>query len=138
MANSRQKGAAAEREVAAILFAELGMKFARDLRQYQKSDLGDLMCEDEAFPFTLEVKRYAKGWICKPAWEAQVFKAAKAAGKHPCVIYRYDGQQWRARIWIDAIGEALGRPVVAGAHADFDMQGFCWIAREMMARKVVA
>ena len=134
MTNSRNKGASAEREVAKELFAELGMKFSRDLRQYQKADYGDLLCDAENWPFTIEVKRYAKGWTCKPAWEAQVFKSAKAAGKHPVVIYRYDGQQWRCRIWIDAVGEALGVSPVSGVHFETDIQGFCWIAREMMSR----
>lgn len=134
MTNSRNKGAGAEREVAKLLFAELGISFSRDLRQYQKADYGDLLCDVDSWPFTIEVKRYAKGWTCKPAWETQVFKSAKAAGKHPCVIYRYDGQQWRVRLWIDAVGEALGVAPVAGVHFDTDIQGFSWIAREMMAR----
>lgn len=138
MAESRRKGAAGEREVASLLFAELGMKFSRDLRQYQRSDLGDLVCEDEDFPFVIEVKRYAAGWTCKPAWEVQAFRSAQEAQKHPCVIYRYDGQKWRARVWIDAISEAIGSPVVAGFSADLDIHGFCWIARELMARRVAA
>ncbi len=135
MTNSRQKGASAEREVAKLLFAELGMEFKRDLRQYQKADYGDLITDDAAWPFCIEVKRYAKGWTCKPAWEAQVWASAKAAGKLPCVIYRYDGQQWRVRVWIDAVGEALGAQPVAGVHFDTDITGFAWIAREIMARR---
>lgn len=133
MANSRNKGASGEREVAIALFGELGMTFKRDLRQYQTVELGDLVCDDAAFPFCIEVKRYAKGWTCKPAWEAQVFKAAANTGLHPCVIYRYDGQQWRCRIWIDAVAEALGVSSVSGRHFDTDIQGFAWVAREIMA-----
>ena len=135
-AMSRRKGATAERDVASKLFEELGMKFARDLRQYQAAEHGDLQCEDEAFPFILEVKHYAKGWTCSPAWEAQAFTAAKNAGKHPCVIYRFNGQQWRCRVWFDAMSEAFGvLPVVAGGKADLSIQDFCWIVREIMARR---
>ena len=134
MTNSRNKGSNAEREVAKLLFAELGMTFKRDLDQYRANDLGDLICDDPAFPFTIEVKRYAKGWICKPAWEAQVFKAAQAARKHPCIIYRYDGQQWRARVYMDAIAQAVGASAVCTVHADTDVLGFAWICREIMAR----
>ena len=133
MTNSRQKGAQAEREVAIELFRELGMTFKRDLRQYQQSDLGDLICDDDAFPFVLEVKRYAKGWICRPAWESQVFAAAKDTGKHPCVIYRFDGQKWRCRVWFDAIAEATGGQSVCLKHADTDIPGLAWLAREIMA-----
>ena len=50
MVNGRQKGAAAEREIAKLLFDELGMTFKRDLEQYRAADHGDLIC-DEPFPF---------------------------------------------------------------------------------------
>lgn len=136
MAHSRNKGAHGEREVAAELFAELGIKFERDLEQYRKDDRGDLLAIDcPDFPFTIEVKRYEKGWTCKPAWESQVFKAAKAANKHPCVAYRYNGQKWRYRIWIDALAEAMGTDRVSGLYFETDAQGFAYVAREIMARK---
>ena len=57
MVNGRQKGAAAEREIAKLLFDELGLSFKRDLEQYRAADHGDLIC-DEPFPFCIEVKRY--------------------------------------------------------------------------------
>jgi Holliday junction resolvase len=133
--NSRQKGAGGEREVAKELFLELGMTFKRDLRQYQQTDLGDLVCDNEDFPFVIEVKRYAKGWACKPAWETQAFRAAKAAQKHPCVIYRYDGQQWRCRVYMDAVAEAIGATSVCTVHLDTNIQGFAWICREIMATR---
>jgi Holliday junction resolvase len=131
---SRTKGASGERELAGVLFAELGMEFRRDLRQYQQTALGDLVCDDPAFPFLIECKRYAKGWTCSPAWEVQAFEAAKAASKHPCVAYRFDGKKWRFRIWIDALGAAFGASPVAGAWVETDAHGFAWICREMMAR----
>lgn len=136
-AASRRKGAQGEREVADLLFQELGMTFRRDLDQVREQGLGDLLCDDEAFPFTIEVKRYAKGWTCKPEWEVQAFTAARKAGKHPCVAYRYDGQKWRFRVWIDAVGEAIGAQPVAGFSGDFDALGFAWMAREMMARRAL-
>ena len=132
---SRRKGADGERELAAILFGELGMTFKRDLRQYQQSALGDLVCDDPDFPFTIECKRYAKGWTCKPSWEVQAFEAAKVASKHPCVAYRFNGQQWRFRIWMDAVGSAFASPPVAGGWIETDAHGFAWIAREIMADK---
>jgi Holliday junction resolvase len=133
MANSRQKGAAGEREVAQELFRELGMTFKRDLRQYQQAEYGDLICEDDAFPFVIEVKRHAKGWTCAPAWEVQAYTAAKNAKCYPAVIYRFDGQKWRARIWFDALAEAFGSTAVCGGKADLTIQDFAWVAREIMA-----
>jgi hypothetical protein len=41
MVNGRAKGAAAEREIAKLLFDELGMTFKRDLEQYRAADHGD-------------------------------------------------------------------------------------------------
>lgn len=139
MTNSRAKGAVGEREVAALLEYELGIKFKRNLEQCREAAHGDLITDDPGgFPFTIEVKRYGSGWTCRPLWEAQAFTAARAAGTHPCVIYRYNGQQWRCRIWIDAVAEALGGCDVSGVHFDTDIQGFCWIARELIARERTA
>lgn len=137
MTCSRTKGAKAERDVAKELFAELGMTFKRDLRQYQEAEYGDLVCDDPAFPFSIEVKHYTKGWTCKPAWEAQAIKAAENAGKLPCVIYRHNGQAWRVRVWFDAIAEALGTSAVCTQSADVTIQGFAWIAREIMAARAM-
>ncbi len=83
MVNGRNKGAAWERTVAKMLFDELGVEFSRDLRQYQKSDLGDLICDDPTWPFVLELKRYASGYTYQQAWWDQVVKAADAARKEP-------------------------------------------------------
>lgn len=134
-ATSRTKGAAGEREVAAMLFDELGLRFSRDLRQTQQRELGDLVCEDAAFPFTLEVKRYASGWDCRDAWEAQAQTAAHKAGKHPAVAFRFDRQEWRVRIWTDALAEALGAFCAASTapHLDMSLEGFAWVCRELMA-----
>ena len=46
MANSRSTGASAEREIAKLLFDELGMTFKRDLEQYRAGEHGDLICDE--------------------------------------------------------------------------------------------
>jgi hypothetical protein len=84
MADSRNKGASFEREVAKLLFLELGISFKRDLRQYQTSGHGDLIPSDPGFPFELELKRYAKGPISGPdKWWQQVCVAAGARTSDP-------------------------------------------------------
>lgn len=132
---NRANGASNERAVARMLFAELGMEFKRNLFQTQEAGHGDLIASDDAFPFTIEVKRRTSGANCASAWEVQALTAAKKAGNHPCVIYNIGSQGWRCRVWIDAIAEALGTSIVAGCKADFSIQDFAWIAREIMARK---
>lgn len=105
MVNGRQKGAAAEREVAKLLFDELGMTFKRDLEQYRAADHGDLIC-DEPFPFVIEVKRYKTGCAAQPAWWDQVCAAAKSAGLMPLLVYKYNHQQWKWRMPVEAVMRA--------------------------------
>lgn len=105
MVNGRQKGAAAEREIAKLLFDELGMTFKRDLEQYRAADHGDLIC-DEQFPFVIEVKRYKTGCAPQPAWWDQVCAAAKSAGLLPMLVYKYNHQQWKWRMPAEAVMRA--------------------------------
>ena len=105
MVNGRQKGAAAEREIAKLLLDELGMTFKRDLEQYRAADHGDLIC-DEPFPFVIEVKRYKAGCAPQPAWWDQVCAAAKSAGLLPLLVYKYNHQQWKWRMPAEAVMRA--------------------------------
>jgi len=108
MVNGRQKGAAAEREIAKLLLDELGMTFKRDLEQYRAADHGDLTC-DEPFPFVIEVKRYGTGCAPQPKWWDQVCAAAQACEKQPLLVYKYNHQQWRWRIPAQVLID-LGHP----------------------------
>jgi len=121
MVNSRAKGSSAEREVAAILFNELGLTFKRDLEQYRSADRGDLLCADMDFPAVIEVKRFAKGVQARPAWWDQVCKAARAADTWPLLVYRYDRQDWRWRMPA-AVLVAMGRQInYRGAKKDAEL-----------------
>lgn len=90
MVNGRNKGAAFEREIAKMLYLDLGVNFKRDIEQYREAKHGDLICEDPTFPFTLELKRYAKGFAIKSSWWEQVEEAAENEGKEPALIYKFD------------------------------------------------
>ena len=92
MVNGRNKGAAFEREIAKMLFDELGVGFKRDIEQYRAADHGDLICDDPTFPFSLELKRYAQGYTFRKDWWQQCRKAAEAHGKEPALVYKYDRQ----------------------------------------------
>lgn len=122
MPDSRTKGAAFEREVAKLLLLELGISFKRDLRQYQTSGHGDLIPSDPAFPFELELKRYATGPISgTDNWWKQVATAANKAGKRPALVYKYDRQPIRVVVELQ------------GIRANISFEDFCYLAREEMA-----
>jgi hypothetical protein len=124
MPNSRVKGATFERDIAKLLFLELGISFKRDLRQYQTSGHGDLIPSDPAFPFELELKKYAKGPINGPdKWWEQVCTAAKKSNKLPALIYRYDRQPIRVVVELQ------------GIRCNISFEDFCYLAREIMAHE---
>jgi len=135
MANSRNKGATFERGVARELFRELGITFKRDLRQYQTADYGDLITDHAGWPFVIECKAYASGADAQSAWVAQVFKSAEATGLHPALVYKFNNKPVRVRVWMDAIAEAHGGTAVCTEWADLSIQGFAYVARELMARR---
>ena len=128
MVNGRNKGASFEREIAKMLFDELGIGFKRDLEQYRAGDHGDLIPDDDAFPFVLELKRYADGPIGgQPVWWNQVVKAAARENKLPCLIYKYDRKPIRCVIPLDALMQHKTDHVV-----EMDFEAFCYVTREMM------
>ncbi len=121
MVNSRNKGAAFEREIARDLFDELGIEFKRDLRQYQQAEYGDLITDDPAWPFALELKRYKAGPIGGLAvWWEQVETAARNLRLKPALIYKYDRAPVRCVLMLE------------GVKADISFEDFCYIARERM------
>lgn len=128
-AHSRTKGAAFERSVAKDLFLLTGITFRRNLTQYQQCERDDLTPDNPAWPFSCELKRRATGINCLAAWKAQAEAAARKVGKHPAVIFRFDRQATRCAIPLSAICPAWP----ADEWAEVTLQGFCAIAREMMA-----
>ena len=122
MANSRNKGATFERDVAKMLFLELGITFKRDLEQTRTAGHGDLIADDPAFPFELELKRYADGPINGPdAWWQQVTTAAARTNKRPALIYKYDRQYIRCVIDLQCM------------RCNISFEDFCYFTRETMA-----
>ena len=132
MVNGRAKGATWERKLAKMLEAELGIRFERNLEQYRSADGGDLIPDNDAFPFSIEAKHYASGVGCKAAWWEQSQKAAVAAGKLPCVIYKYDRRETRCVVSLDAIARLYGERDDDGYLLELSIEGFCYLARELM------
>jgi len=128
MVNGRNKGASFEREVANMLRDELGIGFKRNLEQYRTAGHADLIPDDPAFPFTLELKRYKDGPIGgAPAWWDQASGAADLDGKMPCLIYKYDRKPMRCVIPVAALTDCDHDYTV-----EVDFETFCYIAREAM------
>jgi len=139
--NSRNKGASFERDVKNRLFDALGMEFRRVLDQWAEAGLPDLVCEDDAFPFVIECKRYKSGsTFANPAHWEQVCTAATKAAKIPALVYKYDRLPERWRIPIEALA-MLSNYDPAGDRAEtyswayaceMSFDDFCMVARELM------
>ena len=84
---SRNKGAAAERELAQILSDELGFVVKRKLGQAR--DSGD---DIQVGKFRIEAKR--RETLALPAWCRQIEEHCQP-GEVPIVAYRTNGQPWR-------------------------------------------
>lgn len=131
----RAKGASFEREVAGLLFDELGIKFKRDIEQYRQSGLGDLIPCDGGFPFSIECKRYADGYLARDEWWEQACAAAMAAGLLPSLIYKFDRRPIVCRIPVQAfvvLGGGDGKYEWSEA-ADVTFAVYCMVSRELMA-----
>ena len=126
MVNSRNKGAAAEREVAKIIFEELGIQLYRDLEQYRSADHGDLITEDPSWPFCIEVKRYGVGAGMKNQWWSQVKNASQATGREPVLFYKYNNKPWRVVIELGLIQDGADESNLI----EMSPTTFCFLARE--------
>jgi Holliday junction resolvase len=91
--SQRDKGAAAEREVAAILSESMGVKVTRKLGQAR--DGGD---DIQVGRYRLEVKR--REALSIDAWCEQV-EACCEPQDVPVVVYRRNGKPWRVVLRLD-------------------------------------
>ena len=131
-----QRGKSFEHDMCRQLFDELGIHFKRNLEQTRTAGLGDLISEDEAFPFMVECKRRRSGnGIPVGAWSQAVVASDIEAGVHPCVIYRYDHRKPRVVVSFSAIveSETGKRTENQTDKADISLPRFCKLVREIMA-----
>jgi hypothetical protein len=132
--SNRSKGAKWERDLAKMLFLNLGIKFERNLEQYRTAAGGDLIPDNEHFPFSIEAKHYSSksGRGMKPEWWKQSEKAAIAANKIPCVIYKYDRYPPKAVVSLEAIAKMYGKEDDGEILVELSIDGFCYLCREIM------
>ena len=131
--NSRAKGAAFERDIAARLEGLTGIRFKRNLEQVRAVDHCDLTADAPDWPFSLELKRYATGTACKPAWQEQATRAAEKTGKIPVVVYQFDRRDTRVSVPLSAIGKALGQEWSEPGWAEITVEALAYLAGELMA-----
>jgi hypothetical protein len=131
---NRTKGATYEREVAADLLLLTGIGFERNLEQVRKAGQGDLIPDDEAWPFTIECKR-VESKLRMAEWRRQAVEAAKASRLLPAVVYRQNSQPTRVSVPLSAIGRGIDeiRPWPADEWAEISLEGFAFLAAEIMA-----
>ena len=104
MTNSRNKGAAFEREIANSLNEELNLTvpLKRILEQTREKFLPDLILGN----WYLECKRYGQGNEPVEKWWSQVLEAAKDRGI-PALIYKYNNRPIKVRVPLHTINNNL-------------------------------
>ena len=95
MANSRNKGASFEREIANLLTADLGLEknIRRILEQTRTKELPDL----KLGRWCIECKRYGDGAEPAQEWWDQVL-AATGEDEFPALIYKFNRRPIKVRI----------------------------------------
>lgn len=136
MVDSRNKGAAAERELAAKVHEHLGVILVRNLEQARSGGHDLTVDADSTGPiaevlrrFAIEVKRYRRA---TPAlidgWWQQARAQAAPAGLDPVLAFREDRQPWRVVVPLTTISGAL--PGGAGEEAaTLSLAGWCAVVR---------
>jgi hypothetical protein len=135
--NSREKGAAAEREFARLIFDHLGVELRRNLEQ-SRSGGHDLLPVGEGpvslalDAYAIEVKRYRE---ITPAMLAgfwrQADEQAARADRFPALAYRADRQEWRVLLPLRCLnGDVFGPWDGIDWTAAVSVPAFCALIRE--------
>jgi len=108
MADSRNKGAAFERDIVKRInaFADkhaLGFQCKRNRDQDQTADL----CDIQIPRHSIECKAYKSGWWYAPAWWDQV--CAACGDNTPVLIYKFNNKAIRVCLPLYAINENMAR-----------------------------
>ena len=134
----RTKGASGERELATLIFDELGVKMARNLDQSRRGGHDLIVTDDATGPvasslarYAIEVKRHASappGSV--RAWWSQTESQAARVGLVPALAYRADRGSWRFVLPLAALRPDLTRASGIEYTADLSLPAFCAVVRE--------
>lgn len=126
---SRSKGARGELELCRLLADNLGGEYTRNLKQYQKSQEGDI--SQLVGPYMIEAKNCASTTNIK-AWWQQAVTAASKVGAIPCLAYKIPRKGWRFVVPLPAAwasGHQWGRELAYTQTMYQD--GFFLVVREL-------
>ena len=108
--NSRNKGAAFERQIANALIEDLNLKnpVKRILEQTRTKELPDLMLGS----WCIECKAYGTGAEPRPGWWEQVIASSKTNGLKPALVYKFNNRPIKVRILACSINNRIKNDLV--------------------------
>ena len=141
--NSRQKGAAAEREFAAEIMTRLNVRLVRVLDQSRNGGFDLAPAPDQTGKevdtlrrLAIECKRYSdiQQHMLTRFWD-QACRQGDASGLTPVLAYRADRQPWRIVVplsWLAGIGAASADMSLTAA---LSLDGFAEAVRHLAGRE---
>ena len=108
--NSRNKGAAFERQIANALIDDLNLKnpVKRILEQTRTKELPDLMLGK----WCIECKAYGSGAEPRPDWWEQVLASSRANGFKPALVYKFNNRPIKVRILACSLNKHISNNMV--------------------------
>ena len=108
--NSRNKGAAFERQIANALIEDLNLQnpVKRILEQTRTKELPDLMLGT----WCIECKAYGAGAEPRPDWWEQVLASSSGQGLKPALVYKFNNRPIKVRVLTNSINKEIKNNLV--------------------------
>ena len=108
--NSRNKGAAFERQIANALIEDLKLKnpVKRILEQTRTKELPDLMLGR----WCIECKAYGSGAEPRPDWWEQVLASSSNSNMKPALVYKFNNRPIKVRILASSLNKDIQNNLV--------------------------
>lgn len=108
--NSRNKGAAFERQIADALIEDLNLQnpVKRILEQTRTKELPDLMLGT----WCIECKAYGAGAEPRPDWWDQVLASSSGQGLKPALVYKFNNRPIKVRVLANSINKEIKNNLV--------------------------
>ena len=108
--NSRNKGAAFERQIANALIEDLNLQnpVKRILEQTRTKELPDLMLGT----WCIECKAYGAGAEPRPDWWEQVLASSSGQGLKPARVYKFNNRPIKVRVLANSINKEIKNNLV--------------------------
>ena len=108
--NSRNKGAAFERQIANALIQDLNLKnpVKRILEQTRTKELPDLMLGN----WCIECKAYGAGAEPRPDWWDQVIASSRDENYKPALVYKFNNRPIKVRVLASCINSKIANNLI--------------------------